>query len=490
LRALLAEVPPALPLRDAARALAARLAARAAHARWLLFLVHGDGRAVAIAAWTPRPGTGAGTPRVHALVCAPHDVRDSDAETLRALHAHAPPPNATAADALLAHQHYVDVLGRERLGARFYHALAHTVGALADATTGVDDAHARADLALLCTTRCLFLAFLQAKGWLDGDHAFLAHRYDACLAAGGDAHRRLLRPLFFGTLNTPRRRRAPAARAFGRVPFLNGGLFAPTALERRHRAHHFGDDALGALLHDLLGRHRFTAREDAASWSEAAVDPAMLGRAFESLMHARDRRATGAFYTPAPLVAQATDEALRAALAAPRDGLPTLPPSLVDDALAGDAPARAAHIRALHARLAALRVLDPACGSGAFLVHVLERVAALLATAGDARSVSDRRRAVLTASIFGVDRNPTAVWLCELRLWLSCVIECDDDAQRLAPLPNLDHNVRVGDALAPPPGLPAVASLDAHDWGGAPWGGAGTRPRPATTLADRRAWSR
>ena len=56
---------------------------------------------------------------------------------------------------------------------------------------------------------------------------------------------------------------------------------------------------------------------------------------------------------------------------------------------------------------------------------------------------------MLTSSIFGVDLNPMAVWLCELRLWLSIVIESDDaDPMRIAPLPNLDRHIRVGDSLA------------------------------------------
>ena len=75
------------------------------------------------------------------------------------------------------------------------------------------------------------------------------------------------------------------------------------------------------------------------------------------------------------------------------------------------------------ARISRVRVIDPACGSGAFLVYSLETLATIAAHAGDLRPVSVRRRAVLTRSIFGVDITPTAVWLCELRLWLSVVIE-------------------------------------------------------------------
>src|SRR5436305_7994163 len=52
-------------------------------------------------------------------------------------------------------------------------------------------------------------------------------------------------------------------------------------------------------------------------------------------------------------------------------------------------------------------------------------------------------------SIFGVDLGPTAVWLCELRLWLAIVIEsADGDPMRVVPLPNLDRHIRVGDSLS------------------------------------------
>ncbi len=476
LRAFLADVA-GRPLRDAARALASTLGARSPELLWLLVLRDAASGQVAIAAWAAATRA----PRLSALVADPARVLDSDADTLRAL-ATAPAPDGPLAvgDDRRRHARWIDALGRDALGARFYHALEHTVDALAHSTAIPDPAPAR-ELALLYTTRLLFLAFLEAKHWLDGHPAFLSARYDGCMETGGGYHQRVLRPLFFGTLNTPRRHRAPAARAFGRVPFLNGGLFAPTRLERRHRAARFGDAELGALVVTLLGRHRFTAREDSTRWSEAAVDPEMLGRAFESLMRADDRRASGAFYTPQPLVEDATAAALRAALADDGDLLDAS--SL--DALA-ITPADAARLRE---RLTALRVLDPACGSGAFLVHTLERLASLHALAGDSRPIASIRRAVCASSIFGVDVNPTAVWLCELRLWLSVVIEHEEpDPHRVPPLPNLDHNIRVGDALAVPP---ALTPLTRHRWGGAPWGADPVVPRgpaggaPAAALRAR-----
>jgi hypothetical protein len=101
----------------------------------------------------------------------------------------------------------------------------------------------------------------------------------------------------------------------------------------------------------------------------------------------------------------------------------------------------------VNAALRRLTVLDPACGSGAFLVHSLERITAMIAVTGDGRTQEQIRREVLARSIFGVDVNPTAVWLCQLRLWLAVVMDTDDQSGAVAPLPNLDRNIRVGDSL-------------------------------------------
>ncbi len=431
LRALLVQTRGDRPLAELLPRMAARIDARTPQFHWLLAVTSSRGE-LALATWLAGPRG----PRLSATVIARDHVVDADAETLCALSARRDGPDA------LVHAQWHEVLGRDALTRRFYRALERAVLELSASarTMPAGDAH---ELALLVTCRLLFLAFVESKGWLDGDRAWLTHAVDRTMATGGELHRRLLRPLFFGTLNTPWRDRAPAARALGRLPFLNGGLFAPSHVERRFARVRLDDAPIARITGDLLARHRFTAREDAVTGLDAAIDPEMLGRAFESLMCSDERRTSGTFYTPPAIVADATSRALACALQAHGLRAP-----VVERALRGEPPAGAQRAR-LAELLPQLRVLDPACGSGAFLVHALGSLATMRIACGDPRSSEAVRRDVLAANIFGVDVQPTAVWLCELRLWLAVVIESEvTDPRDVTPLPNLDRHIRVGDALA------------------------------------------
>jgi hypothetical protein len=405
LRMLALCVPRSRGARETLVALARCLALRTPQVLWCVAVVERDGPSLAVGCWSIERHP----PRTAALVVDRAAVTDSDVETLLGLAAAAAGPD------LLVHARWMETLGRSAVGRRFFTELEQRVEALAVSARGTADTEARREIALCYASRLLFLSFLQAKRWLDDDRQFLYRTFEDCMTSGGRYDQRVLRPLFFGTLNTRISARSSRAAAFGRIPFLNGGLFSRTPAERR-AALVFDDDALGELHARLLTRFRFTVRENSSTWSEAAVDPEMLGRAFESLMHQGERRASGTYYTPQPLVER-------------------LAASGIEEALRERSPLEVA-------------VLDPACGSGAFLVHVLERLAAIASERGDVRRPEAIRREVLSRCIFGVDLNHTAVWLCELRLWLSVVIDAEvSDPARVPPLPNLDRNIRVGDAL-------------------------------------------
>ncbi|MEZ4412992.1 MAG: type IIL restriction-modification enzyme MmeI [Gemmatimonadales bacterium] len=324
-----------------------------------------------------------------------------------------------------------EALSGASVGRQFFAAFRATLDRLMGALpTAMPERH-RHELGLLQLTRVLFLYFVQAKGWLDGSDHFLRRHVDACLFHRRSIHRHLLRPLFFGTLNQPYHRRHATARAFGRIPFLNGGLFEQHPLERRHRPD-IPDGIWRDAFDTLFERYHFTTSEEAPG----AIAPDMLGRVFEGVMEPGARKQSGTFYTPRALVRGVLDAAL-AGFVGGRLGIPEA------EALRR---LETGEVRAVQL-LDDITILDPAAGSGAFLLGALERLTALHSGAG--RAVSPRQ--IVARNLFGVDLNPAAVRLCELRLWLAILsAEPAGPPDQVEPLPNLDAYVRQGDSLADP----------------------------------------
>ena len=325
-----------------------------------------------------------------------------------------------------------EALQGEAVGRRFFQAFRVTLERMAAALPAPRPEPARHGLALLQLTRVLFLYFVQSKGWLDGRSDFLARTVDACLAARRHVHRDLLEPLFFGTLNRPPGLRSRLPKRFGRVPFLNGGLFEAHPLERGGQ--HLLPNALWRDAFDsLFERFHFTVEERGQA---DLIAPDMLGRVFEGVMEPTARRQSGAFYTPVPLV----KALLRAAFAA------WLAPKAGCSEERAERMLEEGHPFARRA-LRRVTILDPAVGSGAFLLGAL----GILAAPGKPGS----RRRVLRRSLYGVDLNAAAVRLAELRLWLAVIAE--DRAETpdaVEPLPNLDALVRQGDSLLDRLGAP------------------------------------
>jgi hypothetical protein len=336
-----------------------------------------------------------------------------------------------------------DALTDEGLTRRFFREFRRLHARAAQRLTGAAGAGVaeRSALVLVILTRVLFLYFVQAKGWLAGRSDFLPSLLDTALGRGHPFHHHYFEPLCFGALNVPHRERSPAVATLGELPFLNGGLFERHPLERRFPAAALPDDMWRELFDELFERFHFTVRE---SESADAVDPEMLGRVFEGLMGAPRRRRSGTYYTPRPLVRGIVSRALRA----------------VRDGSGGRCSA-------------AVRILDPAVGSGAFLLEALHQLEAERGPLRPGESAASRRRAIVRDHLFGVDTDPMAVRLAELRLWLAMVVDDDAAPEDVAPLPNLDWNLRQGDSLLSP--------LDGGAWTAA------TPRSPRRAVAERKA---
>jgi len=352
---------------------------------------------------------------------------DTGALPLRRLARAARTPRATPLEHAIALAEALDIDAAGRRTFRLLHHLLDRAVTLLPRSVSADDRHA---WTLAQITRLLFLRFVESEGWLDGNRRFLAEAFDRCLIARRDPTRHLLQPLFFGTLNRACEERSRFARAFGAIPFLNGGLFEPHVIERTHRLRlpvDYWRDAFAALV-DRVDVTLDSSAED------GRVTPELLGRVFEGVMHPAERKQRGAFFTPPALVDGVLREALACHLA------PLLNQSEAQVTRSLDDPGAD-----LRRRLADVTILDPAVGSGAFLVGALS----LLHGPGPREPA--RVRHLVTRRLYGVDQHPAAVRICELRLWLEVLRTMRGRPPgRVPPLPNLDASVRAGDALIDP----------------------------------------
>lgn len=417
--------------------LAARELARRGE-RGLVCGVGGSPRRLVCAAW--RVGRGRGRePRVQVAAFPLESASGSAVATLERC---AP---RRAETALALSMRVGEALASEGVSTRFFQAFRAVLERLTERLPAPASREHRHTLALTALTRVLFLYFVQSKGWLDGDHGYLAHRLEAALATRRSFQDTVFDPLCFGALNRPAARRGRIARLLGRLPFLNGGLFEATALERRYAPARWSNPDWRDAFDDLFERFRFSVREQDGG---ELVAPDMLGRVFEGVMDEAERKRSGSYYTPASLVREVLRAGLETALVT-RLGLARK--AAERWVYYGEPPAPVPDLRGL-------TVLDPAVGSGAFLLGALEAITALRMAAGEGPAAVVRRD-VLASSLFGVDLKLTAVRLSELRLWLALV--ADDEsaaADRIAPLPNLDGHVRQGDSLLDPLTLAATVA--------------------------------
>lgn len=295
--------------------------------------------------------------------------------------------------------------------------------------------------------RLMFLRFIERKGWLqfDGRRNYLAALMRAGPIGKKSVYQSRLRPLFFEGLAVKGKQESAA---IGTVPFLNGGLFEENDLDRS--AKDVPDSALSPMIgsHGLFYNFNFTVEESTPLDIEVAVDPEMLGKVFERLV--TGRRETGSYYTPKPIVSFMCREALKhyLATALPDENAEAIV-SLVDDHDASGLMNGDAVLTALRT----VKVCDPACGSGAYLLGMLHelldlRTCLFVSRHVDTSSAYERKLEIIENNLYGVDIDPFAVNIARLRLWLSLAVEYAGDTP--PPLPNLDFKIEVGDSLIAP----------------------------------------
>ena len=311
----------------------------------------------------------------------------------------------------------------------------------------------------------------------------------------------ILEPLFFELLNTNqiRRKKEFINDYYNQVPYLNGGLFSPHTddMYKYDPIKHCGSYGVVTIpndwfirLYEVLNEYNFTVDENTAYDIELSIDPEMLGRIFENLLAEINpetgenaKKSTGSFYTPRDIVDYMVDSTLNEYLIN-KTGIDELKlKALISYSKEDDEYAvfNKDEKRSIIDALYNITVLDPACGSGAFPIGMLQKIVYVLqeldpealwfdkATENVSILIKKefekkfnsgslnyiRKLSIIQNSIFGVDIQPIAVEIARLRCFLSLIIEenvNDDEENRgVNPLPNLDFKFIIANSLLPLP---------------------------------------
>lgn len=297
--------------------------------------------------------------------------------------------------------------------------------------------------------RLMFLRFVERKGWLEfpgqASNRYLAALSDSGGVNGESLYLSRLRPLFFEGLSQEGSQQDDR---YGRVSLVNGGLFEESPLDAK--LSDIPDQALARVMgpDGLFYRYNFTVEESTPLDVEVAVDPEMLGRVFEELVTGRHE--SGSFYTPRPIVSFMCREVLKTYLAESSSASEASLERLIDDHLVEGLSER--HASEIADALDRVRVVDPACGSGAYLLGLLQVMVEIRRTlqserlAADPQFLYNLKLSIISRCLYGVDIDPFATEIAKLRLWLSLAVEADHPV----PMPNLDFKIERGDSLLGP----------------------------------------
>lgn len=310
--------------------------------------------------------------------------------------------------------------------------------------------------------RLIFIWFLRKMNVISDQPGY----FEASQDDQGSYYRAKLERLFFRTLNKPigERENINDSGLDLETPYLNGGLFSPRVDDWVEDTELSFPPSFFPRVFEHFDNFNFTTDESTPEYEQVAIDPEMLGRVFESLLASQlestgeqARKAKGAFYTPREIVAFMCKESVRHylnGLNADDERLPIAVSKLLDTsdqdwAIAGTNSLRdippALRISFLEA-LKNIKTVDPACGSGAFPLGLLQLLSKLQLRLDPRLDHYKLKLSILQNNIFGVDIEPMAVEISRLRSWLSLIVE-EKDRKTVEPLPNLDFNFVCANSL-------------------------------------------
>ncbi len=319
------------------------------------------------------------------------------------------------------------------------------------------------DFAKKLLGQIVFIYFIQRKGWLgikrdsdgnfgkwgSGDKKFIRNLFNKKYCQYNNFFNDVLEHLFYNGLGTEN-----SDNYFSlldcKIPFLNGGIFEPLNDYNWQETDIIIEDKTIEEILNVFDRFNFTVREESELDVDVAVDPEMLGRVFENLLPENIRKGKGAYYTPRSIVNYMCQESIISYLFS--ETAEYIDFDTIQDFIKRNNVEKLSRHNAqlLDSLLKDIKICDPAIGSGAFpmgLLNLIVKSRSLLCSlTGKEIDKYDLKRYAIINSIYGVDLDPGAVEIAKLRLFLSLIVD-EQDFDSIEPLPNLDFQIMQGNSL-------------------------------------------
>ncbi len=328
---------------------------------------------------------------------------------------------------------------------------------------GIDNEVDRRWYTSVILNRLMFVYFLQRKGFINNkDLDYLQNRLKQSQQRGEDRFfSEFLQTLFFEGFAKPEAERDVIVQELvGRVKYLNGGLFLKHQIEQDYPNIAIADQAFEQIL-ALFSRYSWNL-DDTPGGKDDEINPDVLGYIFEKYIN---QKAFGAYYTRPEITEYLCDRTINKLIldrvnSATDHQFEDITELLIKlDSQLCD--------RLIHDILPNLSLLDPACGSGAFLVAAMKTlISVYTAVIGTIKLKGDRRlkkwlkdveanhpslsyfvkKRIITDNLYGVDIMEEATEIAKLRLFLALVSSAQE-VDELEPLPNIDFNIMAGNSL-------------------------------------------
>ena len=363
-----------------------------------------------------------------------------------------------------------NALDIERVIKRFYREYTEKRLAFTELITGIKDDRDKRWYASIILNRLMFVYFLQGKGFLNkGDFKYLQTKLQENREKEGKDKffTVFLKALFFEGFAKPETDRSKSANALlGEIKYLNGGLFLQHRIEIENKKINIPDKAFENLF-NLFQTYSWNL-DDTPGGKDDDINPDVLGYIFEKYIN---QKAFGAYYTRQEQTEYLCERTIYK-LVLDKINTQGIPGSLepvnfksISELLMNLNAKLCKEL--LNDILPKLSILDPACGSGAFLVAAMKTLINLYsAVIGRIEFLNDRnlktwladihkkhpsinyyiKKTIITDNLYGVDIMEEATEIAKLRLFLALVASASS-VEELEPLPNIDFNIMAGNSL-------------------------------------------